>query len=256
MTTWFTYMTSVYSLTITKGVNGIIFCSFMELTAWNSNLCEIWETEEVEYDLDPETTKGVQKRVFTVAQVSLKFIRAKWNYNFHHWTNNIFHTNMCEIGVHFWHNDLKAGRNMARMDYKRGGSVPSTLPGGTYMTDDINCVRLRIYSIQTKKGTTTSLWCFSRYRNWFFAFRHWCTRFKGQAILSSIRSKGIILQPVQACCSQFIVRVLCLAPTLQEVWTTTTRQCRPSKGFKRKCRHRWDQGHRSLIASCIRCYPI
>lgn len=49
---------------------------------------------------------------------------------------------MSEIWVHFWRNGLTSGDNMAWVNYKRGGDVPSSLPGRTDTIDNIPRVNL------------------------------------------------------------------------------------------------------------------
>lgn len=137
-------MTSVADMLeqfLNKGGRELIFFQFKKFPVCYNNFCAIWKTEEVEDNMDPEITNTVQKRVFTVEKKPLKVIPAKWNYNCDPWTVNFFHTNMCEIRVHFWRNGLTPGHNLGKVDYIRDEYVSSSLLGWAETIDNIHLVR-------------------------------------------------------------------------------------------------------------------
>lgn len=92
-----------------------------------------------------------------MAKKLLKFIRSKGNYICNFRTVKVFHYNICEIAVHFWHNASTTSGNLPRLDYTRGIYGPSCLPGCTDTMDNIPHVSSIYHLYRPRRGQQQGL---------------------------------------------------------------------------------------------------
>lgn len=120
-----------------RGGQRIVSCSTNQFRCWYKIFSSKQE-EDVELDdEDPEISKTVTKKVFTVEQKPLKFLRAPGNFLSTPINGRLNHQSMMEHAVHLWRNGKTAAENLDCVDYVRGGLVPSRYPGWTDTIDNI-----------------------------------------------------------------------------------------------------------------------
>lgn len=119
------------------GGHVLIFCSAVQFGKWVRYFSTKTETEEEVDEENPEVQRKVRRRVFSVEQTPLKFIRAPGYYLSKPVGRRLTHTSMTEYAFHAWKNGISQAANLDRVDYNNGGFIPSRFPGWTDTIDNI-----------------------------------------------------------------------------------------------------------------------
>ena len=143
--------------TLAPGGQAVIFCSFMQFSTWVNNFRSIIETVQEQDDKDASKIVTENKRVFTVEDIPLKFMRTKGYYNTTPAGRRLNHMSMGEIAMHAWKkNGVSYTDILNRVNYTAPPYVPSSFPGWTDTIDNIPRLPKNEVVYQTGPSTTGS----------------------------------------------------------------------------------------------------
>ena len=125
---------------LAKGGHAIIFCSAFQFRRWvqlfSAKKVKVQEMNPDDPD-NPDNEVTVTRSVFNVEPNPLYFQRAPGFYNTTPNVLRMTHITTTEQAVHVWKSANSAAENYARVDFNRGGFVPSRHKGYTDCIDNI-----------------------------------------------------------------------------------------------------------------------
>ena len=122
---------------LAPGGHVIIFCSAYQFRRW-VQLFSSKRVKVIDYDEDdPDKEVIVEKKPFEVERNPLYFQRAPGFYQATPSARRLTHLSTTEQAIHVWRTGCSAADNFSRVNYERGGFVPSRHKGYTDCIDNI-----------------------------------------------------------------------------------------------------------------------